>query len=189
MYTSIGLTYLTADNLAVLPENDGVMVDAVAATLGYDLKQVVVVEGLVSNFKHTFPSPCTIRDILTKYFDLQCVPRISVLEQLMPYVMNPSQRQWLIDVLSPTDKHMAYKVQIEAACRSMADLIANSLSSLNIPLADLLHIIPHMQPRYYTISSSSNCYPHSVHITVSVHEFVNQEGKEFKGLCSSYLQV
>ena len=107
----------------------------------------------------------------------------------MPYVMNPSQRQWLIDVLSPTDKHMAYKVQIEAACRSISDLIINSLSSLNIPLTDLLHIIPHMQPRYYTISSSSNCYPHSVHITVSVHEFVNQEGKEFKGLCSSYLQV
>ena len=47
------------------------MVEAVAATLGYDLKQMVVVEGQVSNFKHTFPSPCTIRDILTKYYDLQ----------------------------------------------------------------------------------------------------------------------
>ena len=49
------------------------MVEAVAATLGYDLKQVVVVEGLVPSFKHTFPSPCTVRDILTKYYDLQVI--------------------------------------------------------------------------------------------------------------------
>lgn len=49
------------------------MVEAVAATLGYDLRQVVVVEGLVPSFKHTFPSPCAVRDILTKYYDLQVI--------------------------------------------------------------------------------------------------------------------
>jgi NADPH-ferrihemoprotein reductase len=112
-----------------------------------------------------------------------------MLTQFLPYVMNPSQRQWLLDVISPTDKYIAYKLEIESACRSTADVISNSLSSLHIPLADLLHILPAMQPRYYTISSSSSCFPNSIHVTVSVTEFTNKEGKVFKGLCSSYMQV
>jgi len=44
---------------------------------------------------------------------------------------------------------------------------------------DLLHILPFLQPRYYTISSSSSRHPHTVHITVGITD---------RGVCSSFLQ-
>ena len=51
-----------------------------------------------------------------------------------------------------------------------------------------LHILPTMQPRYYTISSSSSVHPDRVHITVSVTDFKLPSGRRFRGLTSSYLQ-
>jgi NADPH-ferrihemoprotein reductase len=50
-------------------------------------------------------------------------------------------------------------------------LLCNELRSCKLPLSDLLHIAPYIQPRYYTISSSSSVYPNTVHITVRLTEF------------------
>jgi NADPH-ferrihemoprotein reductase len=44
-----------------------------------------------------------------------------------------------------------------------------------------------MQPRYYTISSSSSCHPDTVHITVAITRKLLGNGKIFNGLCSNYL--
>ena len=87
-----GMNYLTADNLAVLPENDDEIVEIFCKTLGFECNQMIVMEappttpdGLTGSldsksngniassvaFKHVFPTPCTIRDVFTKYYDLQ----------------------------------------------------------------------------------------------------------------------
>lgn len=69
------------------------------------------------------------------------------------------------------------------------DLLTNELSSCKIPFSDLLHIVPYIQPRYYTISSSSSCHPDNVHITVSITEYVLPCGQKiFTGLASGYLK-
>merc|ERR1712127_174706 len=46
---------------------------------------------------------------------------------------------------------------------------------------------PRLQPRYYTISSSSTVHPTTIHITLAVLETKTKGGKGFKGLCSSHL--
>ena len=65
---------------------------------------------------------------------------------------------------------------------SFCDLACNQLSSLEIPLSDLLHILPYITPRFYTISSSSSLYPDTIHITVGC------SGK-YLGLGARYLKV
>lgn len=185
-----GLSYQTADNLAVLPENPPEVVLAFARTMGLDVGQLFAIEALPNQpLRHPFPTPCTIGEALTKYFELQTAPRIAVLQRLLCFVRNPSQRQWLEDVLSPTDRHAAFRLQIEGSCRSLADVVLHSLSSLTLTLAELLHVLPHMQPRYYTTCSSSSLHPTHAHIAVSVTEFKSREGRVFSGLCSSYLRV
>ncbi len=53
---------------------------------------------------------------------------------------------------------------------------------------DLLHIVPFMQPRYYTIASSSNLFPRNIHLLVSVSTRLSPSGVLVQGLCSNFLR-
>lgn len=87
----VDVRYHTADNLAVLPDNPLDAVEKLAAVLQYDLEQYVRVTPVPAeeeltlaptgdqdqstasseqDFKHPFPSPCSIRHILTSYVDI-----------------------------------------------------------------------------------------------------------------------
>ena len=192
------LQYNTADNLAVLSENDIEIVNALATSMGYDLNQKVILEATNTAtvpFKHMFPNPCTIKDILTKYTDIQGIVRHSAATHILPYVKNDNQKKWLENLLSK-DNRSKYKKEIEDEQLGFAELLCQKglLSSAQIPFDDFLHIVPMLQPRYYTISSSSNVYKTSIHITVSVTDYelnyksyITGSKRRFKGVCSSYL--
>ena len=161
-----GLSYNTADNLAVLPENNPVNVTALCNLLGYSSNQLYTIERTQTSkdVKDDFPSPFTSRDVLTKFLDLEGLPRASTLEQFIPYLQDEKQKDWLRKLVSK-DHRSEFKVKVENEGKTTFELLMNELSSIKIPLVDLMHIVPHMQPRYYTISSSSSLYPTSVHIT------------------------
>ena len=67
----------------------------------------------------------------------------------------------LISLLSKENRKQ-YTEYIEGGGKSIYDLLIHELSSCKVPLADLLHILPSQQARYYTISSSSSVYPTQV---------------------------
>lgn len=161
-----GLSYNTADNLAVLPENNSSSVVTLANLLGYKLNQSYDMEHTdhSKDKKDDFPSPFTPRDVLTRFLDFEGLPRASTLIQLVPYITDIKQKEWLLQ-LTLKENRAEYKSKIENEGRTTFELLINELSSIKIPLEDLMHIIPHMQPRYYTISSSSSLHPDTVHIT------------------------
>lgn len=183
------IDYQTADNLAILPENPEHGVTALAKTMGYILDQHITIEevGNSGKFKYPFPVPCTIKDVLTYYFDLYGMPKHSTIARLQAYVTDEKQKRWLQDLVSE-ENHGHFRQYVNSNGRSILDLLTNELNSCRIPLADLLHLLPAMQPRYYTISSSALVHPTNVHITVSVTEYALPSGKIFRGLTSSYLQ-
>jgi NADPH-ferrihemoprotein reductase len=186
-----GYKYTTADNLAVLPENSSEVVTTFAAAMHYDLDQMfttVPPEGVdAKKFQFHFPVPCTVREALTSFVDLCGLPMHGTVERLLPYVEDSAQRQWL-EALIAKDAKANFKQYINGNGKSLFDLLTSELSSCRVPLADMLHILPAMQPRYYTISSSSSVHPTTVHITVSVTEFALPSGRLFRGLTSGYLQ-
>ncbi len=72
---SCGVSYRTADNLAMFPENDLETVEKVAKLLGLNLDEVFTLEENEDvdkkiKFKFPFPSPITVRTFLTKFCDL-----------------------------------------------------------------------------------------------------------------------
>jgi len=188
-----GLAYETADNLAILPENNGATVEAFARVMGYDLQQQFTVEptadGDEKKFKYHFPVPCTVKQALTQYVDLCGLPRQSNVAQLLPYVTDSKQKKWLEGLLAKDSVASSrFKKEINGNGRSLFDLLTSELKGCKIPFEDMLHILPAMQPRYYTISSSSSVHPSTVHITLSVTEFALPSGRVFKGLTSGYFQ-
>jgi NADPH-ferrihemoprotein reductase len=181
------LQYDTADNLAVLPENDGGAVKTLCSLMGYDANEHFTIEPTAKDFKYPFPVPCTIKEALGSYFDLFGLPKHSLVSRLVPYVTSDKQKAWLTDLVAKHN-HSEFKKYINGNGRSFFDLVTNELDSCKIPFVDLLHILPTIQPRYYTISSSSNVHPESVHITVSVTDYALPSGRRFRGLTSSFLQ-
>ena len=71
-----GLTYKTAQNLGIYPENSTSIVQRTATHLGLDLKTIFSVEQnpevvTKGKFKHPVPSPISVETYLTRFCDLQ----------------------------------------------------------------------------------------------------------------------
>ena len=75
-------------------------------------------------------------------------------------------------------------------CRSKQQVLAllTEYQSVDMSLAQLLEALPRLQPRLYSISSSSVAAPLSIHLSVSVVDDKLADGRVHRGVCSSYLK-
>lgn len=181
-----GVEYLTADNLAILPENLPEHVQRLATRLGYDLDQWVAIEPVDEDTKGElpFPSPCTVEQILTCYLGINSAPRKGPLKQLAYFASSPEERAKLVHLSSKEGKD-EYQQWVLDDERSYVDVLEH-FASVKVPINALIHVIPFLAPRYYTISSSSLVNPQRVHATISVIESKKDDGRVFRGVCSTY---
>lgn len=183
------VTYQTADNLAILPVNDPELVSQLAEALSYDLDDVFHIKPAKKDGKHThiFPTPCTVRDCLSRYCDITSAPLRSELKLLGLCASDPLDRDALLRMASKEGK-AEYREKILDHNVGTADIVTRLCKSLrDIPLDRFLQICPRLQPRQYTISSSSSVSPDSVHLTVSILSKKREDGTMFKGVCTNYL--
>lgn len=185
--TPNNFTYMTADNLGVLPINQTLVVETVAKALGYDLEAVFSLKAAPGHEWHgnPFPMPLTVRECLTRYLDLTSAPRRSDLKLLTQYATDKLDRQALLRLSSKEGKQ-EYKEKIMQGFVGMVDLL-KLCPSLQIPLEHFISICHFLLPRYYTIASSSSVHPKSVHLTVAVTQDQRKDGTIFQGVCSTHL--
>jgi len=179
--------YFTADNLAVLPENDPVIVAAVAKACSFDLDASFRVLSKDSKeILHLFPTPCTIENFLTRYCDLTSPPRRSELK-LLSYFAKDDLDIKVLKRLSSADNSEEYREKIIKRHIGLHDILTRLCPSVCLSLDRFIQIVPRLQPRYYTISSSSSLYPHVSSITVSVLRYQRDDGSWFNGCASTFL--
>jgi len=183
------VTYNTADNLAVLPENDVDTVTKFAEAMGWHLSEGFVMEPTTSGYKLPFPTPCTVYEALSSFCDLHGMPRRTSLKEWAPFASDSSEADKLILMSGKTPEGKAlFKSTIEEKKRSLYEIIVKDFPSVQVPIDRFLHLAPRLQPRYYTISSSSNAHPKRIHLTVSVIEETRENDDIFRGVCSGFLQ-
>jgi NADPH-ferrihemoprotein reductase len=166
--------YMTADNLGVLPCNSTTVVEDVASALNYNLDSMFSLKAGLNpdNELHEwhglpFPTPISVRELLTRYLDLTSAPRRSDLKLLSSYAKQPLDRK-VLQRLSSKDGKQDYKSKILDDKVGLVQLL-KLCPSLEIPLEHLIGNICRFQlPRFYTISSCPKVYPNSIHITVAV---------------------
>jgi NADPH-ferrihemoprotein reductase len=167
-----GLKYATADNLYVCAENEEVTVTAVARWLGYDADQWFTLEPARARSagadapKPLFPVPCTVRTALSRYCDLTGLPRKELLGHLAHFAGVSSERARLA-FLASKDGRSDFAEFVTAQQRSIAELF-QAFPSVKLPLDALLQLLPRLQPRAYTIASSSVVAPTRVAVVASV---------------------
>eukprot|EP00640_Fibrocapsa_japonica_P000889 CAMPEP_0113933598 /NCGR_PEP_ID=MMETSP1339-20121228/740_1 /TAXON_ID=94617 /ORGANISM="Fibrocapsa japonica" /LENGTH=678 /DNA_ID=CAMNT_0000934937 /DNA_START=174 /DNA_END=2210 /DNA_ORIENTATION=+ /assembly_acc=CAM_ASM_000762 len=179
-------SYQTAENLALLPCNPDTLVEKLARCQGYNLDTVFDLE-YEEGQKAIFPTPCTVRTALTRHCDLNNPPRRSLLGHLGAYARSEGEAKKLRHLASK-DGADEYKSWVEGEGRNVVELLSEHFRSVKVPLADLISLLPHLQPRYYTIASSSKAHPGRVHLTVSVVQKLRDGGRKFHGVCSNQLK-
>ena len=197
------ISYQTADNLGVLACNNPQRVALLAKKQGYDLNKVFVMKALdpkcscffvslltfLAMKKPPITEAMTVRDALMWKVDISSPPRRQLLGLLSGFAQDENEKSTLRDWSKESSSEAItddYIQLFKIECHDFAYLFER-FPSIQIPLENLLELLPKLQPRFYTIASSSLVHPQSVHITVSVIQSRTPGGRTFSGLCSNFL--
>lgn len=178
------MRYDAGDHVAVYPVNDTELVEKLGKYTNKDLDIVFTLINTdeESSKKHPFPCPCSYRTALTHYLDITMNPRTHVLKELSEYCSDPEEKEKLKLMAStkPEGKALYQKWIIEDN-RNIVHILED-LPSCRPALDHLCELLPRLQPRYYSISSSPKLYPNTVHITAVVVEYDTPTGRHNKGI-------
>jgi len=176
-----------ADNLAILPENDPATVKKLAELMNYDLNKWVTLVSAdkTRNPAQPFPTPCTVETILSRYCDLSGSPKKGLISSLAYFAEKDAEKERLLKIGSKQGKE-EYQKWIAEPARNLVEVL-EELSSVQVPLENILEMVPRLQPRYYTISSSPGAHPNRIHGTVSIVNESRSGGRVFKGVCSNFI--
>ncbi|RLU18700.1 hypothetical protein DMN91_009057 [Ooceraea biroi] len=184
------MRYETGDHLAVYPVNNEELVNKIGEQCGANLDTVFTLTNTdeESTKKHPFPCPCSYRTALTHYLDITSNPRTHILKELSEYATDPEDKEKLKLMASNTVEGKAlYQQWIVQQNRTIVHILED-IASLKPPLDHLCELLPRLQCRYYSISSSPKLHPNSIHVTAVLVEYKTPTGRINKGVTTSWLK-
>lgn len=124
-----------------------------------------------SSKKHPFPCPCTYRTAFTYYLDITSNPRTHVLKEISEYATDPKEKEMLREMASTTPEGKAlYQQWINQSNRNIIHVLED-LPSCKPAIDHLCELLPRLQCRYYSISSSSKVSSSQKKIKYKSNEF------------------
>jgi len=195
MHVEIGLEesrirYEAGDHVAIYPTNDVQLVNKIGQLLDIDLDTVFTMKALDEDAtkKSPFPVPTTYRTALKHYVDITALPRTHVLKEFAEYTSDADEKAKLSLMTSNTDEGRdMYNSFIVNDCRHVTHILED-LPSCKPAIDHLLELLPRLQPRFYSISSSAKVHKDTVHVTAVVIEYETPTGRKNNGVCTKWMQ-
>ena len=178
-----GMTYRTGDHLSVLPRNSDALVGRVLRRFGFGTDTQIRLQSSAQEHSQ-LPTghPINVARLLTDTLELQQPASRRDVATLARYTECPRSR--------PTLEALAgdgFKAEVQAKRVSVLDLL-EKFPACEVPFGVFLELMPLMNPRYYSISSSALQSPERCSITVGVVDEPAISGNgQFRGVCSTYL--
>ena len=184
------LTYQTGDHIAVWPTNAGKEVDRIVNVLGLSEKRhsVISVKGLDPTAKVPFPTPTTYDAAIRYHMEICGAVSRQFVSSLAPFAPN-EQTKAEMTRLGNDKEYFSDKVSSQYLNIAQVLERVDSVNKwTNIPFSILIEGIHKIQPRYYSISSSSLVQKNKISITAVV-ETIRVPGSEniVKGVTTNYL--
>jgi NADPH-ferrihemoprotein reductase len=184
------LSYQTGDHIAVWPTNPGLEVDRFLQAVGLEDKRhaVVSVKALEPTAKVPFPTPTTY-DAIVRYHMEICAPvSRQFLATLAAFAPDEETKAEMTKLGGDKDYFHEKISTRHLNIAGVLKTVSKGKTWTNIPFSALIEGITKLQPRYYSISSSSLVQPKKIAITAVV-ESVVIPGREdmFKGVATNYL--
>jgi len=184
------MRYESGDHIGVYPKNSDELVNKIGSLLGVNLDTVITLKNLdtESSKKHPFPCPTSYRTALQFYVDITNSPRTHILKELSEYASEEKEKQMLKLMGSSSEEGKALYVDwVVKSSRSIVHILED-MSSCKPKLDHLLELLPRLQCRYYSISSSSKIHPNSVHLTAVMIEYETPTKRVNKGVATNFLK-
>ncbi|KAI9053014.1 hypothetical protein LZ554_003284 [Drepanopeziza brunnea f. sp. 'monogermtubi'] len=183
------LSYQTGDHIAIWPTNAGKEVDLFLGILGLKSKRdsVISVKALDSTAKVPFPTPTTY-DAIVRYHMEICAPvSRQFIATLAPFAPTDEAKAEMAKLGS--DKEYFHQ-KVSSKYYNIAQALQSVAKAqwTEIPFSAFIEGLNKVQPRYYSISSSSLVQKKKISITAVV-ESVPVPGREdhLKGVTTNYL--
>ncbi|KAH7647324.1 P-ATPase [Cryptosporidium bovis] len=196
------LRYQTFDIIDILPANPtNTLLFFSDKILG--IKDIAILENTIVSFipknekladvEVPFPSYCTLKHILTYYFDLVTLPSQDSISQFFPYLNSDE-----VEFITNNSYYNEFRSKYKCSFKWFIENFMKSLVPVPIEKFLLFHGMK-QKFRSYSISSSSICSPKVIELTISTYikgpiyfdnslSFLKEEKvRYFEGLCSNYL--
>lgn len=180
------LKYEAGDHLGIYPQNDITLVHHLASLLGVNLDSILSIRSIESN--SPILGPCTLKAALLQFYDITSTIRKPMLKLLAFYCTDETEKKELLKLSSedPLNQEF-YKDEILNKSRTVLEVLKLYPNS-KPPLDHFLEMLPKLQPRYYSISSSSVAHPESIHITAVLVDWITPTNRHAKGVTTHYLK-
>lgn len=184
------LTYQTGDHIAIWPTNPGEETNRFLNVLGLSDKRdsVISVKALEPTAKVPFPTPTTY-DAIVRYHMEICAPvSRQFLDTLKAFAPDEESRAEMTKLGGDKDY---FQKKVSAQHLNIArvlELVGNGKQWTNVPFSAFIEGINKLQPRYYSISSSSLVQPKKISITAVVEtQHLPGRNDPFRGITTNYL--
>jgi len=158
--------------------------------LNQDLDQIIAIYSIDDLAGKTpLVGPCTLKAALHQYYDIHSVVRKPVLKVLAQYTSDDEEKKRLLNLASEEPELQEhYEQYIQHDCRTIAEVLDDFIST-KVSLDHFLEVLPKMQPRYYSISSSPNETPGRVSLTAVLVEYVTPTKRVARGVATTWLNT
>lgn len=183
------MRYEAGDHIAMYPVNAKDLVERLGQLCDANLDTIfaLINTDMESSKKHPFPCPTTYRTALTHYLEITAIPRTHILKELAEYCSDEKDKEFLKLISSTSTEGKAqYQTWIHDACRNIVHILED-IKSCKPPLDHVCEILPRLQPRYYSISSSAKLHPNMVHVTAVLVQYETKTGRVNKGVATTFL--
>jgi len=184
------LTYLPGDHLGLYPENDLTLVHKLASQIKADLQTIISIFPIDDiKGKNPILGPCTLKAALLQYYDITSIVKKPILKVLSQYAKDEEEKKKLLQLASEDPELQEfYEKYIVHDCRCVTEIFKD-FKSIQVPLDHFLEVLPKMQPRYYSISSSSNISPGRVSLTAVLVDYITPTKRQAKGVTTTWLSI
>ncbi|XP_053625565.1 NADPH--cytochrome P450 reductase-like isoform X2 [Plodia interpunctella] len=174
------MDYEAGDYVAVFPKNYSSLVEQLGELTNTDLS-----EGISLSNKDN--QTTSYHTALSHYVEITALPSPDVMMKLAEYCSNQNDKNkmTLMGTNSEEGKTL-YKTFIEDARRNIVHILED-IKSCKPPLDQICRLLPRLQPRYYSISSSPKLFPESVHVTAVVVKYQTKSGRVNQGVTTAWL--
>ena len=184
------LSYETGDHIAIWPTNAGKEVDRFVNILGLGEKRhtVISVKGLDPTARVPFPTPTTYDAAIRYHMEICGVVSRQFVASLAPFAPDEAAKAEMAKLGSDKD-YFQDKISSQLYnIGQVLELVDSSKKWANVPFSIMIEGINKIQPRYYSISSSSLVQKNKISITAVVEEVrVAGASHIVKGVTTNYL--
>ena len=183
------LSYQTGDHIAIWPTNAGKEVDRFLSTIGLTEKrhQVISVKGLDPTARVPFPTPTTYDAVVRYHMEIGGPVSRQFVDTLAAFAPDEESKAEMKKLGSDKDY---FQDKVAGKYFNIAQLLQAVKPDAKwtaIPFSAFIEGINKIQPRYYSISSSSLVQPKKISITAVVEEVQVPGAHVLKGVTTNYL--